>query len=194
MKKIARNELLPYREYVQVFEKFLQRVIAEKKVRRFPLNDRMSGLFETRLTVWFQIQEMIRAEEIEREEYLKEMLDVYNDLIPGDNELSMTLFIEIPNQDELRAFNKTVIGIENKIELRFGNHVVVSYEPGEDEEEDENYTQSVHYLRIPFTEEQREAFISYEGDVVVAVHHENFSSTTTLAPELVASLQKELAV
>ncbi|WCK54942.1 DUF3501 family protein [Aneurinibacillus sp. Ricciae_BoGa-3] len=192
MKKIARNELLPYKEYVQVHEKFLQRVIAEKKIRRFTLNERMSGLFETRLTVWYQIQEMIRAEEIEREEYLEDMLSVYNDLLPDDNELSLTLFIEIPNQEQLRAFNKTIIGIENSVELRFGDTVITSYEPDSEEEADENYTQSVHYLRLPFTAEQLSSFKAYEGDVIATVNHANYQSTTTLSPELVASLKKEL--
>jgi hypothetical protein len=193
LKKIARNELLPYKEYVQVYEKFLQRVIAEKKIRRFTLNDRMSGLFETRLTVWYQIQEMIRAEEIEREEYLDEMLSVYNDLLPDDNELGLTLFIEIPNQEQLRAFNKTIIGIENTVELRFGDTVITSYEPdGDEEDADENYTQSVHYLRLRFTAEQLSAFKEYEGDVVAAVNHANYQSSTNLSPELVASLKKEL--
>lgn len=193
MKKIARNELLPYKEYVQVQEKFLQRVIQEKKVRRMKLNDRMSGLFETRLTVWYQIQEMIRAEEIEREEYIQEMLDVYNDLLPDDHELSMTLFIEIPNQQELRAFNKTVVGIEDRIELRFAGETVTSYEPDDEGEEDEAYTQSVHYIRFPFTPEQRQAFLAHDGDVTVAVHHENYQSEAVLSKELTASLQKQLA-
>jgi hypothetical protein len=192
MNKIAKNELLPYKEYIQVHEKFLQRVIQEKKVRRVSLNERMSGLFETRLSVWFQIQEMIRAEQIEREEYIDEMLEVYNDLLPEDNELSMTLFIEIPNQNELRAFNKTIVGIEDSVQLRFGEHVITSYEPGEQEEEDESYTQSVHYVRLPFTPEQRKAFSEYEGEVVLAIAHENYQSTAILSEELAASLKKEI--
>lgn len=193
MKKITKNELLPYKEYIQVHEKFLQRVIQEKKVRRLSLNEKMSGLFETRLTVWFQIQEMIRAEEIERDEYLEEMLDVYNDLLPEDHELSMTLFIEIPNQQELRSFNKTIVGIETSVELRFGEHVITSYEPGE-EEEDEHYTQSVHYVRLPFTPEQRKAFSAFEGDVVLAVAHDNYQSATVLSKELAESLKKEIGL
>ncbi|MGD8188937.1 DUF3501 family protein [Brevibacillus ginsengisoli] len=194
MKKITKSELLPYKEYIQVHEKFLQRVIQEKKVRRVSLNERMSGLFETRLSVWFQIQEMIRAEEIEREEYLEEMLEVYNDLLPLDHELSMTLFIEVPNQQELRAFNKTIIGIENSVELRFGEHVITSYEPGEEETEDENYTQSVHYVRLPFTPEQRKAFSNYEGDIVLAIAHKNYQSTTVVSKELAESLKKEIGL
>ena len=156
MKKLTEKDLLPYEEYAPIYEKFLRSVIEEKKIRRISLNDRMSGLFETRLSVWFQIQEMIRAEQISRKDYLEEMLEVYNDLIPDDLELSMTLFIEIPNQEELRAFNKTIVGIEQAVQLKFAGQQITSYEPTAEKEEDheEKYTQSVHYLRFPFSPAQ----------------------------------------
>lgn len=192
MKKIARNELLPYNEYTQVHDRFLQRVIQEKKLRRIPINDRMTGLFETRLTVWFQIQEMIRAEEISREEYLEEMLEIYNDLLPEDHELSMTLFIEIPNREALRSFNKQVVGIENHLALRFGEETVHSYEPGEDMNADEHYTQSVHYLRFPFKGDQISRFHSWDGEVSLHVTHPSFTSKQVVPQELVASLKKNL--
>lgn len=191
MKKITLEELLPVREYNNTHTKFLKEVIAEKKVRRIQLNEKMSGLFETRLTIWYQIQEMIRAEQMEREEYLLEMLEVYNDLVPENNELSMTLFIEIPDQEELRSFNKTVVGIEKSVELRFGDHKVTSYEPG-DEEENPLYTQSIHYLRFPFDAEQLKAFKAHQGSVTIAVVHPNYHSEETIPAELVESLKKEL--
>jgi hypothetical protein len=194
LKKISRNEILPYKEYVQVRERFLQRVIQEKKLRRTSLNDRMSGVFETRLSVWFQIQEMIRAEEITREEYIEEMIEIYNDLIPEDHEISMTLFIEIPDREGLRTFNKTIVGIENHVELRFNDEIVTSYENGEEEEEDETYTQSVHYLHFPFTKEQIASFKGWEGEVKIHINHPSFQSEQVLSPELVASLKKDLTL
>lgn len=194
MKKISKNEILPYKEYAQVRERFLQRVIQEKKLRRISLNDRMSGLFETRLSVWFQIQEMIRAEEITREEYIEEMIEIYNDLIPENHEISMTLFIEIPDREGLRAFNKTIVGIENHVELRFDEEIITSYEQGDQEEEDEKYTQSVHYLHFPFTQEQISSFEGWEGEVAIHINHPSFQSEQVLAPELVNSLKKDLSL
>ncbi|HSH24623.1 MAG TPA: DUF3501 family protein [Massilibacterium sp.] len=193
MKPITRKDLMTHQEYAKVAKRFLNEVINEKKIRRVRINDKMSGLFETRLTVWYQIMEMIRAERIEDEDYIQEMLDVYNDLIPADNELSMTFFVEIPNQQELRQFNKTIVGIEDHIQLVFGEHTVTSYEPEDGEEEDENYTQSVHYLRIPFSEEEKNAFVAHKGDVIVKVTHPNFQSEEVLPKEAVESLQKELS-
>ncbi|HBI02773.1 MAG TPA: hypothetical protein DDY49_01915 [Paenibacillaceae bacterium] len=194
MKKISRNEILPYKEYIQVRERFLQRVIKEKKLRRISLNNRMSGLFETRLSVWFQIQEMIRAEEITRDEYIEEMMVIYNDLIPEDHEISMTLFIEIPDREGLRTFNKTIVGIENHVELRFNEEIVISYEHGDEEEEEEKYTQSVHYLHFPFTKEQIASFKGWEGEVKILINHPSFQSEQVLASELVNSLKKDLTL
>jgi hypothetical protein len=194
MKKLTIDDLIPFQEYAPVSEKFLKSIIDEKKIRRVKLNDRMSGLFETRLSVWYQIQEMIRAEQIAQSEYIEEMLQVYNDLIPDDRELSMTLFIEIPNQQELRAFNKSIVGIENYVSLQFGEDQVRSFEPGEQEVEDgeENYTQSVHYLRFPFSPEQLDRFVSYNGVAKLSIGHPNFQSEMEISSELLSSLKKEL--
>lgn len=194
MKKISRNELLPFKEYIQVHDRFLRRVIQEKKLRRFNLNDRMTGLFETRLTVWFQIQEMIRAEEISREEHIQEMLDVYNDLIPENHELGMTLFIEIPNQESLRAFNRQIVGIENHVEIRFDGETITSFEPDSNQAEDEHYTQSVHYLRFPFSNEQIRHFKDWDGEVTIHVNHPAFQTEATLPEDLIASLKGDLSV
>ena len=194
MAKLTKADLLSYEQYKNMHEKFLKEVIAEKKIRRIQISDRMTGLFESKLTVFYQIQEMIRAEQITNESYIDEMLEVYNDLLPKDNELTMTLFIEIPNQEELRAFNKTIVGIEDTVQLVFDDHVVTSYEPNDEQEdnEDEAYTQSVHYLHFPFTEEQKQAFLK-ASDVTIKVNHQNYQAEKTISNELVESLKGQLA-
>lgn len=192
MNKLTFNDLLPYNEYEKLHNKFLKEVIAEKKVRRFDISDKMSGLFENKLTVFYQVQEMIRAEKITDENYIKEMLYVYNDLLPEPDELSMTLFIEIPNQEELRLFNKTVVGIEESVELAFENEVVKSYEPGEDEpNDDESYTQSIHYLHFHFNDNQKAAFLG-TNKVTLKVNHPNYQTEIDLSSELLKELQKQL--
>ncbi len=192
MAKLTKTDLIPYEQYTHLYEKFLKEVIEEKKVRRVSISDIVSGLFESKLTVLFQIQEMIRAESITNEGYLNEMLEVYNDLLPEQNEISMTLFVEIPNQEELRTFNKTIVGIENTVALVFGNEVVTSYEPGDAEEENENYTQSIHYLHFPFNEDQKAAFLDAKK-VTLKITHKNYHAETVLSDKLLGDLQQQLA-
>ncbi len=194
MAKLTKADLLPYEQYKNLHEKFLKEVIAEKKFRRIAISEKISGLFESRLTVFYQIQEMIRAEQITNQEYIEEMLEVYNDLLPEENELTMTLFIEIPNQEELRAFNKTIVGIENTVQLLFDDQLVTSYEPMDDQEgdADEAYTQSVHYLHFPFTLEQKQAFLQ-ANEVQIKINHQNYQVNKNLSNELIKSLQAQLA-
>lgn len=194
MSKLAKEDLIPYQQYTSLHEKFLKEVIAEKKTRRVQISDRMTGLFESKLTVFYQIQEMIRAEQITNEEYIEEMLEVYNDLLPNANELSMTLFIEIPNQEELRRFNKTIVGIEETLELDFDGNLVKSYEPDSDEDDTdaEKYTQSVHYLHFPFSEAAKVAFLKPEINVLLRVNHPNYQAEIKLSNDLVRSLQNQI--
>ena len=192
MTKLSKSDLLPYHEYKKHHENFLKKVIQEKKVRRVQISDKMTGLFESKLTVFYQIQEMIRAEEITNEEYIEEMLDVYNDLLPGKNELSMTLFIEIPNKDELRAFNKTVVGIEKHVQIIFGEYTISSYEPNTEADDEEGYTQSVHYIHFPFNDESKKAFVNHQGNVSLRVNHPNYQAEVQLKQELVSELISQL--
>lgn len=194
MAKLTKEDLLPYEQYKNLHEKFLKEIITEKKIRRVNISDRMTGLFESKLTVFYQIQEMIRAEQITNDEYINEMLEVYNDLLPDKNELSMTLFIEIPTQNELRSFNKTIVGIENAVELVFNEHIITSYEPSDNSDgEEELYTQSVHYLHFPFAESSKKDFLALNDGVTLKVNHKNYQAETTLSPELIKELQKQLA-
>jgi len=190
--KLTRKDILSYNEYLPLQPKFLQEVIKEKKVRRVQLSDKISCLFESKLTVLFQIQEMIRLEQIVDDAYINEMLEVYNDLLPEKDELTLTLFIEIPDQEKLREFNKNMVGIENNVQIVFGEHIVNSYEPdGEGIKEDE-YTQSVHYLHFPFTTENKEAFLKWKDKVYLQIIHPNYQKEVILSEETVKILQKQL--
>jgi len=193
MSKLTREDLLPYEQYKKLHEKFLKEVISEKKTRRVTISDKMTGLFESKLTVFYQIQEMIRAEQITNEAYINEMLEVYNDLLPAENELSMTLFIEVSNQQELRSFNKTIVGIENNVELVFEEYIITSYEPDSDDgEQDEKYTQSVHYLHFLFDTTSKEAFLKPDVEIILRVNHPNYRAEITLSAQLIKELQKQL--
>lgn len=99
MRTIERSEILPIGDYEQVRAHFRARVIAEKRPRRVKLGDHLSAVFENRDTVLLQIQEMLRTERISSEPAVKHELETYNELIPRENELSVTLFVEIPDRE-----------------------------------------------------------------------------------------------
>src|SRR3974390_3479199 len=104
MKRIERGEILGLAEYEQVRERFRARVVAEKKARRVQLGPVVSVLFENHDTVLLQIQEMLRTERITKPAAIQHEIDTYNELVPGPDELSCTLMIEIPEKAERDAF------------------------------------------------------------------------------------------
>ena len=95
MTPIARAEILNLYEYEKVREARREQVIALKRRRRVGLGRYLSFVFENRETVWFHIQEMIRAERIVDDAKVDEEIVVYNDLLPAAGELAATMFIEI---------------------------------------------------------------------------------------------------
>jgi hypothetical protein len=147
MKLIEPGEILGLAEYEQIRERFRTRVIAEKKARRVQLGPRASIVFENRDTVLLQIQEMLRTERITRPAAVQHEIDTYNELIPGDNELSGTLMVEIPDKAERDAFLVSAAGLEKHIWIATGTlRVGAKAAPRDGGLEDR--TTAVHYLKF----------------------------------------------
>ena len=64
MRPIEANEVLNLYEYEKVRDARRRALIALKADRRVAVGRYLSFVFENRETVWFQIQEMVRAERI----------------------------------------------------------------------------------------------------------------------------------
>jgi hypothetical protein len=92
MKKIEFGEILNIYEYEKVREQKRREIIEIKKKRRLFVGDLVHLVFENRDTVWFQIQEMIRAERMVRDEEIQQEIDIYNELIP---EKKSTVYIHV---------------------------------------------------------------------------------------------------
>jgi hypothetical protein len=139
----------------------------------------------------FQIQEMARAESMSTDEQILAELEVYNPLIPGPGELSLTLFVELRNDAELREWLPKLVGIERSLELRFGDSPGLTVRALVDPEHAaqltrEELTASVHYVRFELDDAQRQAFAA--GPAVLAVDHPAYSYEQDLSPETRASL------
>ena len=95
MRPIERAEIVDYATYEDVRSAFRSRVLKMKSQRRVHLGEYLTLLFENRLTIRYQIQEMIRAERMVREADILHEIQTYNELLPQDGALSCTLLIEI---------------------------------------------------------------------------------------------------
>jgi hypothetical protein len=152
MKKLTRGDLFSLEQYSEARPEFRAQVIAHKRNRRVPLGPIAALYFEDRLTMHYQIQEMLRAERIFEAEGIQEELDAYNPLIPDGSNLKATFMVEVPDEEERRKILSELIGIEDEVWVRVEGFEPVFAIADEDlERENAEKTSSVHFLRFEFT-------------------------------------------
>ncbi len=154
MEKLATSDLMSLEQYARERPQFRERVMAHKKARRVAVGPSATWLFEDRLTIQYQVQEMLRAERIFEPEGIEEELDAYNPLIPDGRNWKVTLMIEFPDERERRVQLAKLKGIEKRCWVQVGGHERVFAIADEDlERETEEKTSSVHFLRFELTGE-----------------------------------------
>jgi hypothetical protein len=192
MKKIEFGEILNIYEYEKVREQKRKEIIEIKKKRRIFLGDLVHLVFENRDTVWFQIQEMIRAERMVRDEEIQQEIDIYNELIPEKNQLSITMFIEIPDEQERKRLLPQLVGIHDHLWFHIGNKHSIRAVADERSKEDYQYGKAavVHFLKLNLTPEQVKDFA--ELPVRVEINHPNYKAMVEMSEEVKAELVKDL--
>ncbi len=167
--------------------------MAHKAVRRVQLGPHISMTFEDHETMKFQIHEMMRAERLVHDENIQAAIDVYNALIPDVGELSATLFIEITQEEDIKAKLHDFIGLTDgkSIWLEVGDHQAYAQFEGGRSEEDK--ISSVHYIRFPISEELGLALVAGETPVRFGIEHGSYRYSAELSVPGRASLVADLA-
>ncbi len=189
MKPVERGELLSLAAYEQIRDRFRARIIELKRARRVPLGPNMTALFENRDTVLFQIQEMLRTERITVESQVQHELDTYNALVPADDELSVTVFIEYPEREERERMLQALVGVETKFYVSIDGERASGVGPKRGDREDR--ATAVHYLKFPLGGAQRAALGRGAAAVAMGVEHPAYSAESALGPASVASLRDD---
>jgi hypothetical protein len=193
MKPIGADELLNLYDYEKVRQARRQAIIALKADRRVAVGRYLSFVFENRETVWFQIQEMIRAERIVDQTRIADELEVYNTLLPGVGELAATMFIEIGESARIQPVLDSLLGVDTggHVRLEVGGHVVVGdFETGHSDEE-RGKLSAVHFVRFALPPAARRAFAGAE--VALVADHPGDPGRTVLSPATRKQLIEDLA-
>jgi hypothetical protein len=149
MKGLSIHDLYSLEEYHNVRAEFRQRVLEHKKRRQVPLGPMATLYFEDRLTIQYQIQEMLRIERIFEKEAIEEELESYNPLIPDGANLKATFMIEVADADERRRVLTRLAGIEHRLYVRIDDLEAVLATADEDlERTNEEKTSAVHFVRF----------------------------------------------
>ncbi len=174
MEKLSRSDLFTLEDYSNRRAEFRARVMEHKRPRQIAVGPNASFYFEDRLTMHYQIQEMLRAERIFESDAIQEELDTYNALIPSGSNWKATFMLEYEDAEERRAALAKLIGIERKTWMRVGDRERIYAIADEDlERETEDKTSSVHFLRFQLDAAAVEA-VKAGGEIAVGIDHPEY--------------------
>jgi uncharacterized protein DUF3501 len=191
MKHVERADLLDNAAYEAVRVVRRQRVIDLKRTRRVQLGEHMSLVFENRDTVWFQIQEMLRTEQITSEAAIAHELETYNELIPEEFSLSGTLFVEYEDIDERERMLTLLAGMEDKFALSVDGEQVKARNETRGTRSDR--TTAVHYMKFPLGERLASLVRTLRAPISLTVAHPHYRASTPLSVATLKELAADLA-
>ncbi|TAL86670.1 MAG: DUF3501 family protein [Rhodanobacter sp.] len=148
MKPLTHDDLFNLETYARERTAFRSKVLAHKKQRTIHLGDHLTLLFEDRLTVQYQIQEMLRIERIFEAAGIQDELDAYNPLIPDGHNLKATLLVEYEDEQQRRRELQRLRGLEDHIELQVGDETAIAIADEDMERSNDDKTSAVHFLRF----------------------------------------------
>jgi hypothetical protein len=184
MQKLVGSELMSLERYSRERADFRARVIAHKKNRQVNVGASALWLFEDRLTVQYQVQEMLRTERIFEAEGIAEELAAYNPLIPDGCNWKATLLLEYPDPEVRRVQLEQLRGVEDRCWVRVAGCERLFAIADEDlERENETKTSAVHFLRFELTRDMA-AKMKRGAALDVGIDHPNYRHE--LAPVLEA--------
>jgi hypothetical protein len=158
MNHLQRGDLFSLEQYAEKRPAFRAQVIEHKKNRRVDIGPNLSLYFEDRLTIQYQVQEMLRIERIFEADAIREELDAYNPLIPDGSNLKCTAMLEFEDVAVRRRRLAELVGVENHVWLQVGNLGKVFAIANEDlERSTEEKTSAVHFMRFELTLAMKQA-------------------------------------
>ncbi len=193
MQKLRVDDVKNIYEYELIRDEWRKSVMETKARRRLFLGTKMSLVFENRITVLNQIQEMCRAERIVHPDRVKEEVEVYNDLLPGDGEVAATLFIEIQKEPEIQPELDRLIGLANGKCLWLevdGRRAYATFDGGQHRDD---RISAVQYLAFPVakTDAERAAFETATS-VKLVVEHPAYHEEVELSKDTREELLRDL--
>jgi hypothetical protein len=164
MDKLIREDLFSLEQYAEQRADFRARVLEHKKSRRVDVGPNLSLYFEDRLTIQYQVQEMLRIEKIFEAAGIEEELTVYNALIPDGGNLKCTAMLEFEDEEVRRKRLAELVGIEHEVWARVDGYEKVLAISNEDlERSTGEKTSAVHFMRFELSAEMIAALRSGAG-------------------------------
>jgi len=191
VKPLSADEVWDLAGYESQRDAFRSAVIALKKIRRVAVGERVTLVFENRSTLLFQVQEMLRVERLADPRAIQQELDVYNELVPDEGELSATLFIEITDLTQVRPELDRLIGIDEHVWLELGGQAIRAR--FDERQLEEERISAVHYLRFRLDAAARAALADAATPARLRLDHPACRAEAVLPPATRESLLEDLS-
>ena len=192
-REIQKSDIMPLDAYIKDRKELRKNIVNFKKNRRVALGPYATFYFESYETMLAQVQEMLYIEK-GGDEQLHDELIAYNPLIPNGKELTATLMFEIDNPISRAAFLGKVGGIEEMVFMRLNGETVKAIpEEDVDRTSADGKASSVQFIHFNFTDEQIQKFKSSNVDIEIGMDHKEYSHTTKLSKENIASLSEDFS-
>jgi len=189
-KMLTHADLYSLEQYSKIRADFKKAAVNHRKQRQISLGDHMTLHFEDRVTIKYQIQEMLMIERTFEQQGIQDELDAYNPLIPTGTNLKATLTIEYGNPVERAEKLKELHHVEDKVYIQVGDHAPVFAIADEDmDRSNDEKTSAVHFLRFELTEAMIRDFRNIDTEIIVGVDHPSYSPQVR-----VNTLTKEMLV
>ena len=192
-REIQKEDIIPLDVYIEKRRELRKGIVDFKKNRRIALGPYATFYFESYETMLAQVQEMLYIEK-GGDEQLQDELSAYNPLIPNGKELTATLMFEIDNPISRAAFLGKVGGIEETVFMKInGEKIKAVPEEDVDRTSSEGKASSVQFIHFNFTDDQIEKFQSNSSEIELGIDHKEYSHSTKLSKENIASLSTDFS-
>jgi len=191
-REITRDDLMSLEQYAEQRGEFRQRVLAHKKHRQVALGPNATLYFEDRLTLLYQIQEMLRIEKVFEADGINEELEAYNPLIPSGRNFKATFMIEYADAAVRAAQLEKMVNIEDLVWMQVGEHDKIWAIADEDlERSNDSKTSAVHFMRFEISDEMAQE-LKAGADLQIGVQHAVYTYDVLVEGNTRASLLADL--
>ena len=190
MRKIKIEDVLDLTAYEKQRKDYRPKIMTIKDKRRIHVGPKATYLFENYDTMWYQVQEMTRAERIVDDDGIQGELNVYNELIPDKNQLSASLLIEISDIEERKVFLGKIVDLPNHTFLSIdGVQIKCQFDPRQGSE---GKLSSVQYVKYNLSDDQVQKFEASDSVVMLGFDHPEYRYNHVLTAEEKRILYQDL--
>ena len=193
MNALTAGDIIPIADYERLRQAFRARIIDVKQRRRISVGPLITLVFENRDTLLFQIQEMIRVEQIVDPAKVREELDVYNALLPAAGELSATLLIEITDEARMKEWLDAFMGLDRGKTVAItagGEQAFAEFEGGHSHD---TKISAVHFVRFAIPAPLRAALADLRVPVTLSVQHGDYREAAPVSGSMREEWLKDLS-